>query len=186
MAMFSTAAWVAHDLGIAVGVGGALFGRVALEPSVREISDREERGKVVNAAWRRYGVVQLSALGVMAATWFVGRLKLTGAAVNGASQPLVTAKDALVACTLGSAVGAAVAGSKLAQQRQEGRDGVPMNSHGETADDATPAARRLGRLTDAFGLVNLVAGAGVIVVTTVLAMQAGKSSRWSAVSRFLP
>src|SRR3712207_8941289 len=33
------------------------FARLALHPSVTEISDEAERGRLVNAAWRRYGAV---------------------------------------------------------------------------------------------------------------------------------
>jgi hypothetical protein len=184
MTALATAAWVAHDIGTAVGVGGSLFGRIALEPSMGNISDRQERGKVVNDAWRRFGVVQLTAYGVMAASWLVGRLKLGGGVVSETARPLVIAKDVLVGTTLVSAIGAAIAGSRMAAQREEGA--VPMNSQGEPAGEAPATAKRLGRLTDTFGLVNLVAGMGVVAVTTVLAMQAGKSSRWKAVSRFLP
>ena len=46
----------AQDLGLAGLLGGNLFGRLALHPSVTEISDAGERGKVVNAAWHRYGM----------------------------------------------------------------------------------------------------------------------------------
>jgi len=184
-ATLSTASWVAHDLGTAIGVGGGLFGRVALEPSVRNIEDRETRGRVVNDAWRRFGGVQLGALTVMAATWYAGRSRLSGAAAGGGSaQALVVAKDILVGATLASAVGAAVAGNAMAKQRE--RDRVPMNDQGEVAEDAPARARALGRVTDAFGLVNLVAGIGVVAVTAVLAMRARKSKTWTAVSRLLP
>jgi hypothetical protein len=40
----------AHDIGLAGLPGGNLFGRLAMHPSVTEISDQAERGKVVNAA----------------------------------------------------------------------------------------------------------------------------------------
>jgi uncharacterized membrane protein len=184
-ATLSTAAWVAHDLGTAIGVGGGLFGRVALEPSVRNIEDRETRGRVVNDAWRRFGGVQLGALAVMAATWYAGRSKLSGVAAGGGSaQALVVAKDILVGTTLVSAIGAAITGNAMARQRE--RDAVPMNESGEVAADAPAPARALGRLTDAFGLLNLCAGVGVVAVTAMLAMRAGKSKTWTAVSRLLP
>ena len=62
----SQAGRAAHDLGLAGLLGGNLFGRLALHPSVTEISDQEERGKVVNAAWKRYGTVNsLSLLAVV-------------------------------------------------------------------------------------------------------------------------
>ena len=184
-AALSTAAWVTHDLGTAIGVGGSLFGRVALEPAVRHIEDREQRGQVVNDAWRRFGAVQIGALAVMATTWYVGRAKLGGAAVGGNGvHGLVVAKDILVGTTFASAVGAAITGNLMTKRR--GSQAVPMNNKGEVAGDAPRAERRLGRVTDAFGLLNLIAGVGVVAVTAILAMQAGKSGRWSAVSRFLP
>jgi len=182
----STAAWVAHDLGTAIGVGGALFGRVALEPSVRNVRDQDQRGKLLTEAWRRFGVVQMGALAVMAATWYTGRAKLGGASVGGAgTRGLIVAKDILVGTTVASAVGSAVTGNLLAARRRRHAD-APIDDSGEVAASAPPAARRLGRITDAFGLTNLLAGAGVIAVTAVLAMQAGKSARWSAISRLLP
>jgi uncharacterized membrane protein len=183
MAALSTAAWVAHDLGIAVGVGGSLFGRTALEPSVRNISNRDERGQVINDAWRRFGAIQLGSLALVAGTWLAGRLRLTGREVSGSSRALVVAKDVLVATTLVSSIGAAISGNKLAAERDDGA--VPMNYHGEVSAESPARIRRLGQLTDTFGLINLIAGAGVITVTTLLAMSAGRSARWSAVSRFL-
>ena len=184
MAALSTAAWVAHNLGTAIGVGGSLFGQIALEPSVRNISDREERGKVVNDAWRRFGIVQLGALGIMTATWFAGRTRLTGREVSRDARALTLAKDILVGTTMASAVGAAIAGNAMSAQREDGA--IPMNAEGEAAHDSPPQAQRLGRVTDALGFLNLLAGAGVIAVTTVLSMRAGQSSRWSALSRLLP
>lgn len=43
----------AHDLGLASWLGGSTFGQVALNPAVRKVSDKGERGQVVNAAWGR-------------------------------------------------------------------------------------------------------------------------------------
>ena len=59
----------AHDLGLAGLLGGNLFGRLALHPSVTEISDQEERGKVVNAAWKRYGTVNSLSLLAVVTGW---------------------------------------------------------------------------------------------------------------------
>ena len=65
----SQAGRAAHDLGLAGLLGGNLFGRLALHPSVTEISDQEERGKVVNAAWRRYGTVNSLSLLAVTTGW---------------------------------------------------------------------------------------------------------------------
>src|SRR6478752_10270593 len=59
----------AHDLGLAGLLGGTLFGRLALHPSVTAISDPRERGEVVNAAWRRYGVVNALSLAAVVVGW---------------------------------------------------------------------------------------------------------------------
>jgi hypothetical protein len=48
---------VLHNVGMAAWVGGTLFGRVALNPSVAQISSQAERGAVANAAWNAYNVV---------------------------------------------------------------------------------------------------------------------------------
>src|SRR5215210_7539387 len=59
----------AHDLGLAGLLGGKLFGRLALHPAVTQISDQRERGKLVNAAWRRYGTVNSLSLLAVASGW---------------------------------------------------------------------------------------------------------------------
>ena len=52
----------AHDVGLAGLLGGNLYGRLAMHPSVTAISDERERGKVINAAWRRYGTINALSL----------------------------------------------------------------------------------------------------------------------------
>jgi hypothetical protein len=89
-------------------------------------ADRDERGAVINDAWRRFGVVQIGALALMAATWIAGRTKLTGKEVDAVSRKLVRAKDVLVGTTMASAIGVAVAGRKLGAQRPHGA--VPVNA----------------------------------------------------------
>src|SRR3954447_26323911 len=64
----------AHDIGLAGLLGGNLFGRLALHPSVTEISDPAERGKVVNAAWRRYGTVNTLSLLAVTTGWVGARI----------------------------------------------------------------------------------------------------------------
>src|SRR3954452_11601347 len=59
----------AHDIGLAGLLGGNLFGRLALHPSVTEISDKTQRGKVINAAWRRYGALNSVSLAAVLAGW---------------------------------------------------------------------------------------------------------------------
>src|SRR5215217_7920247 len=63
----------AHDIGLAGLLGGTLFGRLALHPSVTEISNQAERGKIVNAAWRRYGIVNSLSLLAVVGGWIGAR-----------------------------------------------------------------------------------------------------------------
>src|SRR4051812_50136726 len=69
----SQAGRAAHDLGLAGLLGGNLFGRLALHPSVTSISDERERGALVNAAWRRYGTINSLSLLAVASGWAGGR-----------------------------------------------------------------------------------------------------------------
>ena len=55
-------------------------------------------------------------------------------------------------------------------------------SDGNTED----LPRKLQRASAVLGTTNLVAGAALLGLTAVLAMQAGKSTKWSLVFRLLP
>src|SRR3954451_7207031 len=52
----------AHDISLAALLGGNLFARVAMHPALSLVSSPRERGRVVNEAWQRYGVVNSLAL----------------------------------------------------------------------------------------------------------------------------
>lgn len=184
MSGLSTVAWVAHDLAVAAGVGGGLFGRLALHPATEQIDDAQERGRVVSDAWRRFNGVQLGAFGVMAATWITGRAFLSGREVDETSRTLVVVKDALVAGTVITAIGASIAGRAMSGGQPE--TAPPLQANGQRlAPGAEARAHRAKVFVDSFGIANLVLGAGVIAVTTVLAMRSGQSGRWSVVSRWL-
>lgn len=184
MTTLSTAAWIAHDLGISTGVGGSLFGRVAMHPATRNISDREERGRVVEDAWQRFSHIQLGALGLMALTWFAGRSALSGRQVDRTARALTLTKDVCVIGTLATAIASTIAGRRMAAQQP---GAPPIDETGQRlAAEAAPSAKRLNRITSASGIANLAFGAGVVATTAALAMRAGKSARWSVVARLLP
>src|ERR687895_2055625 len=82
----------AHDIGLAGLLGGNLFGRLALHPSVTQISDKAERGKLVNAAWRRYGIVNSVSLLAVLSGWVGARAK------EAAPRQLSPAERRLGAC----------------------------------------------------------------------------------------
>lgn len=182
MARLSTAAWIAHDLGMATGIGGGLFGRTALHPAVNRVSDRNERGLVVSDAWKRFSWFELAGYALAAMTWFAGRSRLGGREVDGDTRSLVLAKDGLMAATVATAIGSSVAGRLMSAPRPEG---VPMKDGDDLAADAPSTSKKLHPVVNVLGVANLLFAAGVAGLTTVLAMRAGQSHRWSFVSHFL-
>jgi uncharacterized membrane protein len=182
MARLSTAAWIAHDLGMATGIGGGLFGRAALHPAVERVSDRHERGQVISDAWRRFNWLELAGYALAAVTWFAGRSRLGGREVDSGSRGLVLAKDGLMAATVATAVGSSIAGRMMSAPEPRG---VPMASGDDLAQDAPEQSKKLHPVVNALGIANILCAAGVAGITTVLAMRAGQSHRWSFVSHFL-
>lgn len=178
---WSSLAWALHDLGLAIAVGGTVFGKLALHPAVRRIEDPQERDEVVDAAWSRFQVVNLAAHGVVATTWLVGRELLSGREAGGAARSLAIVKDSLIAASLASGIACTVLERALAR-RIARREGPAQEAPGKHTD----GSRRLERAVGVLGSANLAANAGVIGVTSLLAMQAGRSGRFALTSRMLP
>ena len=57
-----------HKMGLAINLGGTLFGLVALNPAVASIVDRSERGRGLNEAWTRFQAAGTLAMGLTVAT----------------------------------------------------------------------------------------------------------------------
>lgn len=188
MATLSTTAWVLHDLGLAAGFGGNLFGQLALNPAVAAVDDKRERGRVAQVAWSRYKNVNAISLLAFASTWSIGRLflNLTGREVGRASRKLTLVKDGLVAGAFVAGVGSMVAGTLLSKARIRAGE-APIETGAQPAEDTPPKVASLQRITTGFGIACIALEAAVLATTTVLAMKSGKSKRWSFVSkRFLP
>ncbi|WP_434043284.1 MULTISPECIES: hypothetical protein [Sorangium] len=184
MATLSTSAWVLHELGLAAGFGGPLFGRLALHQAVRDIHSEAERGKVLADAWQRYNLVNAISLGTAAATWFIGRTMISGRSIDEETRTLVHLKDILLGATLATSVVNMVSGRQMSEQAPA--RAVPVRD-GDTPSPRTPAkAAALQQLLNVMGPLNIALTAGVIGVTTVLAMKSGRSTKWSFISRLLP
>lgn len=166
MATLSTAAWIGHNLAIATDLGGGLFGKVALEPALRKVHSRNQRGEILNDAWMRYNAGNLASLLILGGTWVAGRMFLSGWQSGKDSRQLVLAKDVLVGGAVATGITVAALGYVL--DKQETRDPKLVN-----------AVSAIG-----WGHLALIAGVGAI--TTALAMKSGKSIGWSFFSKFLP
>lgn len=183
MATLSTTAWVLHDLGLAAGFGGNLFGQIALNPAVAEIQSKRERGKVTHVAWDRYKAINGASLALMAGTWIVGRTMLSGREVGRTSRALTVTKDVLVGGALVGGIGAMLFGRMLDQEMKTSNE--PIQSGSRPAAETRKRVAELQRVTNGFGRLNVVLNAAVLAVTTVLAMKAGKSSKWTVLSKTL-
>jgi len=160
----------AHDLGLAGLLGGNLYGRLALHPSVTEISDAGERGKVVNAAWRRYGAVNSLSLAAVAAGWAGARAnEARDDRLSPAERRLARAKDVLVGVVALTGLATAVEGVRFS--RIEPGGAVPLLDGDHTAPSATYAARRAKRRLNGLGLAAMVAEVGLVAVNAALGQQ---------------
>jgi hypothetical protein len=157
----------AHDIGLAGLLGGNLFGRLALHPSVAHISDESERGRVVNAAWRRFGTVNSLSLLALAGGWAGARLNEAGASrLSPAERRLAVAKDVLVGVVAVSGAATAVAGMRFAQMAPGGA--VPLADGDHAAASATAAQARAKRRLNALGAVSLGAELALAGVNAAL------------------
>ena len=160
----------AHDLGLAGLLGGNLFGRLALHPSVTEISDKGERGKVVNAAWRRYGTVNSVSLLAVVAGWAGARAgEARPRNLSDAEGRLALAKDVLVGVVAVTGLATAAQGVRFARQAPGGA--VPLTDGDHAAAEASTAQRRAKRRLNALGLASLGAEAGLVGVNAALAQE---------------
>jgi len=185
MSTLSTAAWAAHDVGLATAVGGTLYGRAALEPALHEIADPIERDRVATAAWQKFSWINLAAHGVVAATWFVGRAMLSGREVSGPARSMTRIKDGLVIASLVTGIGTAVLGRMLGQCARRGEGPAQVREAGGTARGGERTVA-LQRVVGGLGIANLIANIGTLGITAALAMEGSRSPKFAMRSRCLP
>jgi hypothetical protein len=169
MATLSTTAWVLHELGLAAGFGGNLFGQLALSPAVAEIQSKRERGKVTHVAWDRYKRINGASLGLMAGTWFAGRALLGRRAMGRSSRPLTITKDVLVGGALVTGIGAMVVGRLLDAEIATSNE--PLHVGSRPSSETRRRVERLQRLSRDVGRANILMSAAVLAVTAVLAVR---------------
>ena len=184
MRTLSTAAWVIHNLGLAVCFGGSVFGKIALNSNLAVIGSEADRGKVLNTVWNRFNAISAGSFVASAATWFPGRLGLSGGEIDEQTRNLVLAKDLLFAAGTLSGIVSVLQGRALTGQAPEGA--VPIASGTTPSADTPEKAASLLRSVNQLGNANLAITGAILGITTVLSMKATKSVRFSAVSRFLP
>jgi hypothetical protein len=180
----STVAWVVHNLGLAICFGGSVFGKVALNPNLDVIGPEADRGKILNTTWNRFNVISAASFIASAATWFPGRLGLSGKEIDDQTRNLVLAKDLLFAAGSLSGIASVLQGRALTGQAPGGA--VPIASGTTPAGDTPEKAAGLLRSVNQLGNANLAITGAILGITTILSMKATESARFSAVSRLLP
>jgi hypothetical protein len=172
----------AHDVGLAGLLGGNLFGRLALHPSVTEISNQSERGRVVNAAWRRYGVIQSLSLAAGIGGWVGARLdEAADRRLTPEERRLARAKDVLVGVV--GVTGIATAAQGMAFSRKAPNGAVPLSDGDHTAPQATAGAKRAKRRVNVLGTANLVSELALVSVNAALEQ---RQHRRPALRRLVP
>jgi hypothetical protein len=179
-ATMTGAALTLHNLGLAAGFGGSLYGQMAMHPALKTIESRKERGELLNKAWRNYSPANAFGLAAVALTWVTGRQALSGREIDAQTRGLVLAKDALVALYVGSGIASIVVGMTA------GRNEPPVETGGIASFGASEAEAKGIKAVNMLGKVSIVAAAGIIALTSVLNIKAGRSSRWAALSSLLP
>ena len=127
---------------------------MALNPTVKRVSDKSERRRVLNEAWTRFQAVGILAMGVTVAMWRLGGLK---EAESDLDASLAGLKNILLGGALLTSVASAIAGRRIARQAPEGD--TPVESGTEPAPETPEEAARSQRLSAFLGAaVALVAG----------------------------
>jgi hypothetical protein len=184
MTKLTTAAWVAHELGLAASFGGVLFGKLALNPNLDVVESKLDRGKLLNKAWNRYNAVSIASTGTAIATWLAGRGAIKGSAIDEVARNLVFAKDALLATATVTGLASVLSGLRLVRQAPEGA--TPIASGVTPAPETSKESAGLLRAVNLLGNANLAVLGGTIAVSTILSMKANESLKWSLASRLLP
>ncbi|MDQ4128593.1 MAG: hypothetical protein M3151_11700 [Actinomycetota bacterium] len=166
MTKLSTAARVAHDLGLAACLGGTLFGKAAFNPGVGVVRSKTERGKVGGTTWNRFNALNTASFLVATATWLPRRVEMVADEKDQRTRNLVLAKDALMG--LAGSTGLTVLVLQILLYRQAPSGAVPLETGGVPAPEASARAALLQRTVSALGSVSVALFASLVAATAIL------------------
>ena len=154
---------IAHDLGLSAWFGGTLFGQASLNPTVSSISDKRERGRVLNEAWARF---QAANLPVMLSTLLGWRLGGVRDDSELRAPGLTRIKDLLLGGAAFNTVASAVLGATVASRSPRGF--TPVRAGTRPAPETPPGAVLALRLLRVTGNGSLALLAAAIVVSGLI------------------
>jgi hypothetical protein len=160
------AARIAHDVGLGTWFGGQVFGKFALNPTVKVIDDPRTRGKVVNSGWFTFNPIGVAGLVTAAGVRAAARAtELNPVRQTPAERKLSMLEDALLGTSVALTALTGVQGKRLAAQAPEGA--VPIKSGTEPAPETPEPAAKLQRSIGVLGNSALLAGLGVLSLRAV-------------------
>jgi hypothetical protein len=165
----SNKAKIAHNIGLATWFGGALFGQIALNPTIERISDKNERGRVLNEAWGRFNAANFPAIAATLLTWRLGNLK-DDAELK--APALTRLKNLLLGGAAVTGIASGILGARIAKQASEGD--TPVESGTQPAPETPEEAASSQRLISLTGPSNLALLVGVLAVSAVIENSAVK------------
>lgn len=161
---------IAHEAGLATWLGGSVFGKFALNKAVEHVGSRPERGRVVNAAWGAYNVVNAIAFTGIVGGWLAARATETlPANLSQRERSLAAAKDGLMVTTMVVSLATGVEGIRLARQAPDGA--VPIESGTRPAPETPPEAAALQRRIGWLANLNILLGYALVGVNAALAQE---------------
>ena len=165
----SNTAKIAHNIGLATWFGGALFGQVALNPTIERISGKNERGRVLNEAWGRFNAANFPAIAAALLTWRLGNLK-DDAELR--APALTRLKNLLLGGAAVTGIASSILGARIAKQSSEGD--TPVESGTQPAPETPEEAASSQRLISLTGPSNLALLVGVLAASAVIENSAVK------------
>jgi hypothetical protein len=157
----------AHDVSLAALIGGNLFGRVAMHPALSLVSDPRERGRVVNSAWQRYGIVNSLALSALLAGWVPARFgEARGELLSEQERMLAVGKDIAMGAVAVTGVAAALQGIRFA--RMESGGAIPLEDGSTPAPEAPESEAAAKRRLNVLGSAQLASTLALATVNAAL------------------
>ncbi len=154
-----------HELGLALSMGGTYFGKFHLDPAVKVLPSRAERGQVIAAAWGSFLLSDALGLGVGVATWLGERSRLLRQRWPTSPRALVRAKDILLGTSVVAVVANAICAALLL--REVPGTAIPVETGLTAAPEATPRMVRLQHSMTVTSFIHLAATAAALGVTTL-------------------
>jgi hypothetical protein len=157
-----------HHVALGALLGGNLFGRFAMHPAVREVRDPRERGKLVNAAWRRYGVVNSLSLLTLAIAYAPARLgEARRDLLTKREHKIIRGKDVAMASVFATGVASGLQGMRFAKMEPGGA--VPLEDGSTASPEASKLEAHTKRTLNALGAANLLSAIGLAAADATLA-----------------